>query len=98
MQRTFDLSMPIPKAFVATIASPDNLGGVPLDRLVRRSIALRNTIAHGGSVDPSEISELAGALRLFALHIIWSRGGLPTVTLNRPPDKVQIDKLEARVL
>lgn len=86
------------RARVDTIASPDQLAGVPLREMAQRSIALRNEIAHGGGVALDEVTRLADSLRLFALHLIWSRYDLPAVSFDRPGDRIVIDKMEVRVL
>ncbi|MDF3067105.1 MAG: hypothetical protein K0R38_2706 [Polyangiaceae bacterium] len=74
------------------------LRGLPLSKLASDSIKLRNNIAHRVQADPRNAEELAGGLRELALALVWSRNQLPTVTLERPADRVAMTKLEFRLL
>lgn len=86
-------------SFVKCIESPKEINGMPIKKFVSRCIKLRNQIAHNVAISEiSEIEEYTKSLRGLALSIIWSKNGFPNLSVYRPVDQLELEKMEIRVL
>lgn len=87
------------RAFLATIESPEEFGGVSVKDLADESIRLRNAIAHQAAPDDlARAPALTNALRQFALSTIWNHHQIPPLTLDRTADSIQVTKFEIRIV
>lgn len=86
------------RAFAALNPMLPEFQGLPLATLAATSIKLRNDIAHRIQTDPRQAEKLAAGLRELALLLVWSRNKLPSLTLNRPADKIALTKFEIRLI
>lgn len=87
------------KQYVDSIKDSAPIEGFSIPDLVKKSIELRNQIAHKADpIDAAEIQLITRALRRFTVTMIWTLNHLPSVSFERPADKVTINEMEVRIL
>ena len=87
--------------FAAKLKNVDDIHGMTPRRFFSACVSARNKIAH--NAEPSTevpLGELAAGLRQVVLNLIWTRNELPTLTINTPASKVDIEAggLQIRVM
>jgi hypothetical protein len=86
-------------SFAKCITDPVSINGMPVTRFVSDCIKLRNKIAHNVAIENiSKIEEYAKHLRSMALSLLWSENRFPDLSVYRPADKVEVEKMEIRVI
>ncbi len=73
------------------IAQPAEMCGLTVPKFLSACIDTRNKIAHHAEPETAiPLRELSKALREFVLKLIWTRNGLPNITLDTSPSAVSI--------
>lgn len=86
-------------SFAKCITSPKEINGMPIKKFISQCIKLRNRIAHNVAISEiREIEEYTKSLRELAMSILWSKNDFPNFSVYRPPDQVELEKMEIRVL
>jgi hypothetical protein len=87
------------RAYGECITAPHEIDGLAILDLISACITLRHEIAHNiARADDVRIERLSKALRQFALQIVWTRNGLPPLSIERPADSVRLNKMQIRVM
>jgi hypothetical protein len=87
------------KRYMTSVKNPKEIEGIPTDKLASRCIAFRNKITHSPSkIDLDEARLLTKALRTTIFGILWHRFDLPRISIERPTDKINLERLEVRIL
>lgn len=86
-------------AFSKRITSPTVIFNMSVPKFVSGCIEIRNKIAHNVSVENiPELENYTANLRSFAMSILWSDYNFPKLSVYRPPDQIEIEKFEIRIL
>lgn len=86
-------------SFAKCITDPASINGMPVTKFVSECIKLRNKIAHNVAIENiSKIEEYTKHLRSMALSLLWSENRFPDLSVYRPADKIEVEKMEFRVI
>lgn len=86
-------------SFAKRITSPETINEMPITKFVSECIKLRNKIAHNVAVDAMpNIEEFTKHLRNMAMSILWADNNFPNLSVYRPADQIEMEKMEIRVL
>ncbi len=87
------------KALSYKVKSPKAINGESVPEFVSKCIEIRNKIAHNAIIDKNvKLEKYTTNLRRMILGLIWSRNNLPNISLQRPADKVSIEKMEIKLM
>jgi len=87
------------KSFSRTILEPKDIQGMSPEELASRCIKLRNKIAHKAEIKSDvDINGLTRRLRELVLRLVWTKYGLPEISVNRPADSVVSDKFSIKLM
>lgn len=86
-------------SFAKRISQPETINGIKVTKFVSECISLRNKIAHNVAMESiPELNEYTTHLRNMALSLIWTQNGFPNISIYRPADMSEVEKMEIRVL
>ncbi len=86
-------------SFSKRITSPETINEMPVTKFVSECIKLRNKIAHNVEIDAMpKIEEYTKHLRSMAMSILWAENNFPNLSVYRPADQIEMEKMEIRVL
>jgi hypothetical protein len=86
-------------ALVEGINPPPTINSMPAREFLSECVNVRNRIAHNAKLDDStDLAKLSDGLRYFVMTRIWAMNPTPDVSVNLPPDAVQLDSYERRMI
>ncbi len=86
-------------SFSMRITSPKTINQMPVTKFVSECIKLRNKIARNVAIDSMpNIEEYTRLLRNMAMSILWAENDFPNISVYRPADQIEVQKMEIRVL
>ena len=72
---------------------------MPIQRFVSECISARNKIAHNATEDETlDFNFLTKGLREMVLGIIWTRNKIPSISIQVPADKVDLEKFDIKLM
>jgi hypothetical protein len=85
--------------FAKRVQEPESINGMPVTKFVSECIKLRNKIAHNVAIKSMpKIEEYSKYLRNMALSLLWTENKFPNISVYRPADTIEVEKMEIRVL
>jgi len=85
--------------FAKRISNPKEINGMPIQKFVSACISARNRIAHNTTeVETLDFNNLTKGLREMVLGIIWTRNKIPSISIQVPADKVDLEKFEIKLM
>ena len=86
-------------AFAKTTVNPKEINNMSVKKFVSECISLRNKVAHNISVKKlPKLEEFTKHLRIMALSVLWTKNKFPNVSIERPGDRLEMEKMESRLL
>lgn len=77
--------------FAASVNEPKEIGGQPTREFFSTCIYARNKIAHNATLPTTiDLNAISNELRKVVLSLIWSRNGIPNVSIEVPASAISI--------